>query len=373
MSLWGKIKAELIDIIEWLDDSKDTMVYRFERHGNEIKYGAKLVVREGQAAVFVNKGQLADVFNPGTYTLQTDNLPVLSTLQGWKYGFESPFKAEVYFVNTRQFTDRKWGTRNPIMLRDPEFGPVRLRAFGTYAVRVSDPAEFIREIVGTSGHFKAGDVTDQLRNLIISRFTDVLAESKLAVLDLAANYDELGDFVAGRIGPEFGEYGLELTKLLVENISLPPAVEEALDKRTSMGVIGDLGAYTQFQAAQAMEKAADNPSGGASEGMGMGMGFAMANQMAQGFNQQRQQQSQQQPQQGPPPPPPAQAYHVAVGGQTTGPFDLNALRGQAQSGQFTRDSLVWQQGFDGWKRAGDVPELQAVFEQVPPPPPPPAE
>ena len=368
MSLWQKIKGELIDIIEWLDDSKDTMVYRFERHDNEIKYGAKLIVREGQAAVFVNKGQLADVFAPGTYTLQTDNLPVLSTLQGWKYGFDSPFKAEVYFVNTRQFTDLKWGTRNPIMLRDPEFGPIRLRAFGTYAIRVSDPAAFIREIVGTGGHFQTGDITAQLRNLVISRFTDVLAESKLAALDLAANYDELGDFIAQRIRPDFEEYGLELTKMLVENISLPPAVEEALDKRTSMGVIGNLGAYTQFQAAQAMEKAAENPAGGgAASGMGMGMGFAMAQQMAQGFGQQ---QGGQQPNQQTPPPPPTSSFHVAVDGETTGPFGLGELRQRAQSGAFTRQSMVWAPGFDGWKPAGEVDALKPLFDQTPPPPPP---
>ncbi|ARA92923.1 MAG: SPFH domain-containing protein [Bacteroidetes bacterium] len=364
MSLWRKIKGELIDIIEWLDDSRDTMVYRFERYDNEIKYGAKLIVREGQAAVFVNKGALADVFPPGTYTLQTDNLPVLSTLQGWKHGFESPFKAEVYFVNTRQFTDLKWGTRNPIMLRDPEFGPIRLRAFGTYAIRVSDPGTFIREIVGTDGHFTADGITNQLRNLVVSRFTDVLAESRLAALDLAANYDELGDFVAERIRPDFQAYGLELTSMLVENISLPPAVEEALDKRTSMGVIGNLGAYTQYQAAQAMEQAAKNPAGGgAAEGMGLGMGFAMAGQMAQGFGQAAQPAS-------PPPPPPPVAFHVAVDGQTTGPFDVNTLAQQARAGQFTPDSLVWKAGFEGWKRAGDVPELQAVFAQTPPPPPP---
>jgi membrane protease subunit (stomatin/prohibitin family) len=156
MGLWDKLRGELIDIIEWLDPSNDTMVYRFERRGNEIKYGAKLTVREGQAAVFVNEGQIADVFPPGMYTLETSNLPIVSTLQGWKYGFESPFKAEVYFCSTRRFTDLKWGTKNPVMLRDPEFGPIRLRAFGAYAMRVSDPGTFIKEIVGTDGHFTKG-------------------------------------------------------------------------------------------------------------------------------------------------------------------------------------------------------------------------
>jgi membrane protease subunit (stomatin/prohibitin family) len=363
MALWDKLKGEFIDIIEWLDPSPDTLVYRFERYGNEIKHGAKLIVREGQTAVFVNEGQLADVATPGTFTLNTQNLPVLSTLQGWKYGFESPFKAEVYFVSMRQFTDRKWGTKNPIMLRDPEFGPVRLRAFGTYAFRAKDPAKVIREVVGTNPHFSTGDISDQLRNLIVSRFTDTIGESKLAVLDLAANYDEFAELVKGKIQSEFDEYGLELTKLLIENISLPPAVEEALDKRTSMGVIGNLGAYTQYQAAQAMEKAADAPGGLAAGGMGMGMGWAMANQIGQAMGQN----------QAPPPPPlPAQgAFHVAAGGQTTGPLDLPALRQQALQGLLTPDTLVWKPGMSAWTRAGDVAELQPLFGESPPPLPPP--
>ncbi|SEH04954.1 SPFH domain-containing protein [Candidatus Venteria ishoeyi] len=265
MGLWDFVKSELIDIIEWLDDSNDTLVYRFERHDNEIKNGAKLIVREGQVAVFVNEGEAAervdmktfepaDVFTPGTYTLETANLPLLSTLKGWKYGFDSPFKAEVYFFNTTRFTDQKWGTPNPIMLRDPEFGPVRLRAFGAYSLKIKHAPTLLRELVGTSAHFSVQDISDQLRNIIITRFTDVLGESKIPVLDLAANYDELGQFIAERMGGEFEEYGLELTKLLISNISLPPAVEEALDKRTQMGVLGDLGKYSQFQAAEAMGK-----------------------------------------------------------------------------------------------------------------------
>jgi membrane protease subunit (stomatin/prohibitin family) len=371
MSLWSKLKQEFIDIIEWLDDSSDTLVYRYPRHDNEIKYGAKLIVRAGQAAVFVNEGQIADVFEPGTYTLETKNLPVLSKLQGWKYGFESPFKAEVYFTSMRQFTDLKWGTKNPIMLRDAEFGPVRLRAFGTYALKVDDPARLISEIAGTNAHFSTGDITNQLRNLIVSRFTDILGQNKIPALDLAANYDELGEFIAGKIRPEFAEYGLGLTKLLVENISLPPAVEEALDKRTSMGVIGDLGKYTQFQAAQAMEKAAENPSSGASAGIGMGMGFGMANQMAK----QMADSSQNAPQQAPAPPslPQETKIYVASGGQQTGPFDRTALQQQVQDGTLTRETLVWKAGMAQWAPAAEVPDVAGLFAAVPPPLPPPIE
>jgi membrane protease subunit (stomatin/prohibitin family) len=369
MAFWDKLKGELIDIVEWLDDSNNTLVHRFERYGNEIKYGAKLVVREGQAAVFVNEGKLADVFAPGTHTLVTQNIPILSTLNGWVHGFESPFKAEVYFVSTRRFTDQKWGTKNPITLRDAEFGPVRVRAFGTYAIKVSDPAVFLREVVGTDGNFTTEEIVGQLRNLIVARFSDAMGESRIPVLDMAANYEELGAFVTKKIGPDFSGYGLDLVTLLVENISLPPAVEEALDKRSSMGILGNLDQYTKFQAATAMEKAAGNPSGGgAAEGMGLGMGFAMAGQMANAM----------QPKAGPapggavpPPPPPALAFHVAENGQTTGPFDLNTLKLQARAGTFTRQTLVWREGQAGWMAAAQLPELGAVFAAVPPPPPPP--
>lgn len=374
--IWDKLRGEFIDIIEWLDDSKNTMVYRYERYDNEIKYGAKLVVREGQAAAFVNMGQLADVFEPGMYELETRNLPILSKLQGWKHGFESPFKAEVYFVSTRQFTDLKWGTKNPIMMRDPEFGPVRLRAFGSYAIRVGDPATFLREIVGTDGHFTKEEVIDQLRNIVVSRFTDALGESKVAVLDLAANYDELGGFIGEKIAPELAEYGLDLTKLLVENISLPQNVEEVLDKRTSMGVIGDLGKYTQFQAANAMEAAAENPQGMAAGGMGMGMGFAMANQMGAAMGQgQQAQAAPQAPAQGagtPPPLPGANTavWFAAIGGAQAGPFDLASLGAKVSAGELARDTLVWKQGMAGWVAASEVAELGSLFAAVPPPLPP---
>jgi membrane protease subunit (stomatin/prohibitin family) len=369
MGLWDKIKGEFIDIIEWTDPSNDTLVYRFERHQNEIKMGAKLTVRESQLAVFVNEGQIADVFQPGMYTLQTQNMPILSTLKGWKYGFNSPFKAEVYFVNTRQFTNQKWGTKNPVMLRDAEFGPVRLRAFGSYAMRVKDPVKFIKEIAGTDGHFTTDEVTEQLRNIVITRFTDAVAESRIPVLDLASNYDELSKFVDTKMKPEFEEYGIELTKLLIENISLPPEVEAALDKRSSMGIIGNLGAFTQFQAANSMEKAAENPGGFAGAGVGMGMGFAMSNQMGNMF-----QNNQFNGASGnvgtPPPMPPQILYYVASNGQQTGPFNEGQLAQMVQSGALKRESLVWKQGMAAWSAAGQVAELANLFGATPPPVPP---
>src|SRR5437762_10324054 len=239
MGLWDKVRGELIDIVQWTDDTNDTMVYRFERYNNQIKYGAQLTVREGQTADFVNEGRIADVFQPGMFTLETKNLPLLSTLQGWKYGFNSPFLAEVYFCSMRQFTDLKWGTMNPIMMRDAEFGSIRIRAFCTYVVRVKDPATLIRQIVGTDGRFTMEEIVNQLRNVIVSLFAEIAGQSHIPALDMAANYGALGDFLTKKIAPEFENLGLELTKLLVENISLPPAVEEALDKRTSMGVVGN--------------------------------------------------------------------------------------------------------------------------------------
>lgn len=365
MGFWDKLRGELIDIVEWLDPSNDTLVSRFERYNNEIKHGARLVVREGQTAVFVNEGQLADVFAPGTYALATANLPILSTIQGWKYGFESPFKAEVYFVSTRRFTDLKWGTKNPIMLRDVEFGPVRLRAFGTYAIRVKDAAAMIREVVGTDGHFRTEDITAQLRNMIVARFADLLGESKIPILDLAGNYDELGEFVRERIQKEFNTYGLELTKMLVENISLPPEVEAALDKRTEMGVIGDLRKYTQFQTAEALRDAARNEGGTAGAGMGMGMGFAMANQMGQAMT------AGTNPGTIPPPlPSTAVSYFAAINNQQTGPFDHAALEQKIKVGQITRDTLLWAQGMAGWTSADKVADVRDLFATVPPPLPP---
>lgn len=367
MGLFDKLTGEFVDVIEWTEDRPDTMVYRFERHGNEIKYGAQLTVRPSQIAVFVNEGEVADVLEPGMYTLETANLPILSTLQGWIHGGESPFKAEVYFCNTRQFTDLKWGTRNPVILRDPEFGPVRVRAFGTYATRITDAELFLTELVGTDGRFFVDEVSDQLRNLIVSRFGSVVARAGIPVLDLAANYEDLGQFLTNAIGPEFASYGLGLETLRVENISMPPAVEEALDKRTSMGVVGDLRKYTQFQAAEALAAAANNP-GAAGGAMGMGVGVILS-QLAAGGGAGAAAPAASPPAQ-PPPLPNAQpqvAVFLAVGGQQTGPFDLAGLQAEIAAGRLTRETLAWSEGMAGWQAAGTLPALSGLFGATPPP------
>ena len=363
MGIFDFLAGEFIDVIHWVDDTRDTMVWRFEREDHEIKYGAKLTVREGQAAVFVHEGQLADVFTPGLYMLETNNMPILTTLQHWDHGFRSPFKSEIYFVNTTRFTDLKWGTKNPIILRDSEFGPTRLRAFGTYSVKIADPAKFLVEIVGTDGEFTMDEIGYQIRNIIVQEFSRVIASAGIPVLDMAANTRDLGRIVAEAISASIAEYGLSIPELYVENISLPPAVEEALDKRTSMGVVGDLDRYMRYATAEAMANGGE--AGGAmSAGVGAGLGMAMGSQMAR---------------QGPwgapsavqvPPPPPVEhVWHVADGSETRGPFSKAALGRMAGEGTLARETYVWTPGQDGWKRAEEVAELAQLFTVLPPPPP----
>ena len=366
MGLWDKLTGEFIDIIEWTDNSNDTLVWRFERYQNEIKNGAKLTVRQQQAAIFVNEGQIADVFTAGMYELKTENLPILSILKGWKYGFNSPFKAEVYFINLRTFTDNKWGTKNPVMLRDPEFGPIRLRAFGNFNIKVEDPKKLLAELVGTNGHFTTNEIDSQLKAMVVSRFSDAVAESKIPVLDLAANYDELSALMQNRMGADFEQYGLALSQFVVENISLPENVEAALDKRSSMGILGDLNKYTQFQAANAMEAAAQNPGGDASAGIGMGMGFAMANQLAQSMGTQAPTQPAAAPST-PPPLPQQTPFFVAINGQQAGPFDIAALQQKIAAQQIQRDTLVWKEGMSNWAKASEVDGIKHLFAVMPPP------
>jgi membrane protease subunit (stomatin/prohibitin family) len=370
MAIWDFLSGQFIDVIHWTDDTRDTMVWRFEREGHEIKYGAKLTVREGQAAVFVHEGQLADVFLPGLYMLETNNMPIMTSLQHWSHGFQSPFKSEIYFVATRRFTDLKWGTKNPVITRDPEFGPVRLRAFGTYAIRVTDPGRFIQEIVGTDGEFTQDEISYQIRNIIVQEFSRVIASSQIPVMDMAANTADLGKLVATEISGTVAEYGLTIPELYIENISLPPAVEAAMDRRTSMGVVGDLGRYTQFSAAEAMTRAAENQGGagaGMGAGLGAGIGMAMGGMAGSGVGPWGPRPAAAPA--APPPPPVESVWHTAEGGATKGPFSKAALGRMAQAGELTRETFVWTEGQDGWKPAGEVSELARLFTVLPPPPP----
>jgi len=373
MGIFDFLSGEFIDVIHWTDDTRDTMVWRFERHGHEIKYGAKLTVREGQAAVFIHEGQLADVFTPGLYMLETNNMPIMTTLQHWDHGFKSPFKSEIYFVSTNRYTNLKWGTKNPIMLRDPEFGPIRLRAFGTYTVKVADPALFLTEIVGTDGEFTTDEVTFQIRNIIVQEFSRALAASGIPALDLAANTGEVAKLVAEAISKTIAAYGLTLPELYIENISLPPAVEKALDERTSRGIAGNLDDHMKWKAAEAM--GTDGAMAGAmGAGMGAGIGLQMGQQMLGGMGAQpgpwgAAPQPAAAPMAPPPPPPVEHVWHIAEGGATKGPFSKAALGRMAAANELTRETFVWTQGQDGWMKAEDVQELAQLFTILPPPPP----
>ncbi|WP_193611133.1 SPFH domain-containing protein [Nocardioides lijunqiniae] len=366
MSFMDKVRGQFIDIVEFLDDSRDTLVWRFPRQGNEIKNGAQLIVREGQTAVFVSEGQIADVFTPGTFELTTQNLPILSTLKGWKYGFNSPFKAEVYFVGTRQYTDLKWGTQNPFTVRDAEFGMVRLRAFGTYALRITDAGTLLRQLVGTDPDFRTDEVSEFLRQNIVAAVTSALATANVPMLDLAANQQAISQQLVGTLSASLAEFGIALPRFVIENISMPPEVEEALDKRSQMGILGNLDQYTKFQAANALEDAANNP-GAAGQGTGMvvGMGLGQAATGALAGAQQSAPAS-------PPPLPGAGGtqWFVAVNGQQAGPFALEALPAKVAAEQLGRETLVWCEAMPSWKPAGEVPELASLFGTTPPPLPP---
>jgi membrane protease subunit (stomatin/prohibitin family) len=368
MGLMDKIRGEFIDIVEWLDSSRDTLVWRFPRRDNEIKMGAQLVVRESQTAVFVNEGQIADIFPPGTYTLETQNMPILTTLKGWKYGFHSPFKAEVYFVSTRLFTDMKWGTQNPVIVRDAEFGMVRLRAFGAYAARIVDARKLVTELAGTDPQFRTEEVGEYLRQTIVGRLGSVLGSSGIPVLDLAASQSTLATSLAATMTEEFAPVGIEIPKFIIENISLPPEVEAAVDRRSQMSIVGDLNAYTQFQSANAIEDAARNPGGGAGEGIGLGLGMAVGQRMAAGFNQPAA--AAPAVASGPPPLPTQARWFIAVSGEQQGPYDEAALRQHVAGGTLTGATLVWCNGMAEWTAASNVAEVAPLLTVGPPPLPP---
>ena len=373
MGLMKKLRNELVDIIEWIDDSRSTLAWRYPRYQNEIKNGAELIVREGQKAVFVYRGQLADQFDPGHYTLVSENLPILSTLQGWKHGFDSPFRSEVYFINTRPVTDLRWGTPQPVTVRDPDFKMVQIRANGICVVRVDDPAIFLREVIGTDSAVEIDEITELLRRVIITAFSDMVLESGLGAIDLQGQQrslsEKLRDYVQERVDDE---YGLEIPSMEM-TISLPDEITAAMTRGVAKGVetsgyidnVSDVNKLQQVAAADAMTAAANNPGGGGAMGdmMGMGMGMAMAGQMAQTL-------------QGsmggaaPAPaaamPPPLPSYYVALNGEQAGPFNMEQMRSGLSNGTMKPTDLVWTNGMAGWTAANEVPALAELFA-VPPP------
>ncbi len=364
MGLWDRLKqhagAQFLEVIDWTDDTNDTLVFRYPVFNQAITSNSKLVVREGQAAVFVSEGRLSEVFGPGTYSLDTQNAPILRFFQSIAYNLEEPYKGDIYFCNTRQYTDNGWGTATPLMVRDAEFGPVRIRAYGIYSYRITDPAKFLRQLVGTDGLFTTDEINGQLKRKLVSSFAQTVASSRIAVLDLAASYQDLGDQLRDGINPTFQEsYGITLTDFSIQSVSLPEEVEKALDTRSKMGILGNLNAYTQLKAADAIGDAARNPGVGG-VGASMGVGFGLGNQIGQNMMQ---------AQQGggaPPAPPPL----PLPGG---GAYHYNGPSGQAQlplaevvrrvAADRAANHLVWQAGWPQWRPARDVAEIAA---QLPP-------
>lgn len=362
MGFFDKLKNEFIDIISWDDSSGDILVWKFPRYENEIKMNAQLTVRESQQAVFLNEGQLADVFRPGLHRLSTQNMPIMTTLNGWKYGFESPFKADVLFVNTRQFVDQRWGTKNAITVTDDRFGMVELRAFGTYAYKVVDAGLFVKEVVGIDSSYSTEDINGQLRSLIVNKFTAAAGKGGLTIDKFAANIEELSQAIQDKLNVDFEAYGLKITKFIVENVSMPEELKKEIFDYSRLNKI-DMQKLAQFRTANSIETAAANEGlGGAGIGVGVGVGLGnmfgnMMNNTTANMNT-------------PPPPPPVLQYFIAVNGQQTGPYSPEQMAQMAQAGTLRRDSMVWRSGMAQWAQASTVGDLDAAFSMVPPPPPP---
>lgn len=376
MGIIAKLKGELVDIIEWLDDSRSTLAWRFPRYENEIKNGAELIVREGQRAVFVYRGQLADQFGPGHYELVTENMPILSTLQGWAHGFRSPFRSEVYFINTRPVTDLRWGTPSPVTVRDPDFTMVQVRANGLCVLRIADPEIFLREVIGTDSSVSTEEISELLRRVITQAFSDMVLESGFGAIDLQGRQTQLAgklkDYVQERVDDEFG---LKIDDIVM-TITLPEEVTQAMTRGVARGVeqaryldnVGPMDRLQQGAAAEAMVAAARNEGGGAGTMMGAGLGMALGQQMGNMMAAGAQQHQPMAPQAGPPPLPAAQQFHVEINGQAAGPYTPDQLRPFVAGGQLTPATLVWANGMAGWAAAQTVPALAGLFAPAGPPP-----
>ncbi len=367
MGFFDKLKGELVDVIEWLDDTNgQTLVWRFPRWQNEIKNGAKLTVRPGQTAVFVDQGRIADVFVEGMYELTTANIPILSTLKGWKHGFNSPFKSEVYFISTKPVTALKWGTPQPLMMRDADFGVIRVGAFGTYTIRCTDPKALLKQLVGTDGIYDTEELAQVMRSLLQQAVAEVIGSAKIPALDLLSSYGKMGDEIKEKVKVQIDdEYGLELISVQIVNINVPESVQKAMDQRSSMGALGsstlgaapNLSSFQQYQMGNSM----GNMGGGGGAGMNLGMGLAMAGQMMNQANQQP-------AMVGPPPMPQAQQWFFGIGGQNVGPLGLDVVKQFVTMGQIKADTLAWTNGQAAWSPASQVPALQGFFAQSGPPP-----
>lgn len=368
MGLWNKLINELVDIIDWVDNTNNTIVWKFPRYDNEIKMGAKLIVRESQQAVFFNQGQIADVYTPGTYTLTTENMPILTTLRGWKYGFHSPFKADVFFVSTKQFIGLKWGTQNPITLDDERFGLIEMRAFGSFGFQITDAGKFVKEIAGTNSDYSTEKIITQLRSTVVTKFTDVLGESELTIDKIARNQDEIGKLAIEKMNQEFVNYGLRLTTFYVENVSMPEELKKDIFEYSRLEKL-NMQKLAQLKTAQSIEKAAENQNGMPGWGVGMGVGFGLNQALNNTFGQMNAAQQTTTVTQHTTPPPLTQ-YYVAVNGKQSGPFTADQLNGLVNDGTIKRETLVWKTGMPEWAKAETVSDFASIFMNTPPPPPP---
>lgn len=366
MSIFDKLRNEFIDIIEWPNQDSETLMWKFPRYDDEIKMSTKLTVREAQQAVFINEGKIADVFSPGMYTLQTQNMPILSTLKGWKYGFNSPFKADVMFISTKQMIDQKWGTKNAITLSDQRFGMIELRAFGTYAFKVTDGGKFLQEIAGIENVYTAEEIGGQLKSIIATRFTNAAASGNIPVELFASNLETLSDAIQEKLNADFDAYGLKITKFLVENVSMPDDLKKEIFEYSRLNKI-DMQKLAQFKTANSIETAAANEGTaglGAGLGAGIGIGNMMANTMTQATSA-----LQQQANNNPAPPPLATSvqYFTGVAGKQAGPFEAAQIQQMIQSGEINRTTLMWKAGMSAWAAAETIDELQPLFNNMPPP------
>lgn len=358
MGIFNLFSSQFVDVIDWTQADDDTMVYRFPRYNNEIKYGAKLTVREGQNAILVNEGKIADVFPPGIYELKTANLPILSNLQNWHHGFESPFKAEVYFFNNTDFLNQKWGTKQPVTLSDKEFGVVRLRAFGTYTLRIKAPKTLLKKLVGTDGNFEINEVSEQITNSIATRFPEIIAKRQASILELPTRYRELANALKHEVQSEATQYGLEIGDIFIENISLPEEVQKVLDEKTGMNIIGDdMQNYTRYQTAKGM---GNNGSGSdaAAAGVGMAVGMEMAKELREeglvldGH---------------PAVKAPPKVYYLMILGEQKGPMSIAEVYTLLANGEASEDTLIWHKGMHEWQSISKTEDID--LSQLPPPPP----
>jgi membrane protease subunit (stomatin/prohibitin family) len=365
MSIFDKLRNEFIDIIEWPNQDTDTLVWKYPRYDNEIKMNAKLTVREAQQAVFINEGKIADVFQPGMYTLQTQNLPILSTLKGWKYGFNSPFKADIFFVSTRQAIDQKWGTKNAITVSDDRFGMIELRAFGTYAFRVTDAGKFIKEITGVENEYTTDEINGQLKSIISTRFTNAAGSGNIPIEQFASNLESLSATILEKLNADFDAYGLKVTNFLVENVSMPEELKKEIFEYSRLNKI-DMQKLAQFKTANSIEIAAAN-EGTAGLGAGLGAGIVVGNMMVNAMGQATTATQQTATSTTPPPLSAPVQYFTGADGKQAGPFDAVQIQQMIQSGVLRRDTLMWKAGMAGWAAAETISDINLFFNNVPPP------